>query len=59
MANSISKEEKVHQNLKKMFVKSENEKEDINETLNKKHRKLMNTLNLDEGFNKYIEEEFI
>ena len=47
-ANSISKEEKVQQSLKKMFnlKNSEEHKEDINETLNKKHRRLMNTLSL-------------
>lgn len=44
--NSISKEEKVQQSLKRMFniKNAEDHKEDINESLNKKHRRLMSTL---------------
>jgi uncharacterized protein (DUF927 family) len=37
----------------------EENKEDINEVLNKKHRKLMNTLNLSTKFQEFNEEEFI
>ncbi len=37
----------------------EENKEDINESLNKKHRKLMNNLNLSSSFAKFNEEEFI
>lgn len=40
-------------------IKNEENKEDINEVLNKKHRKLMSTLNEDERCQEFFEEEFI
>lgn len=37
----------------------EDHKEDINETLNKKHRRLMNTLIVSSKFQRFVEDEFI
>jgi hypothetical protein len=38
---------------------SEVQKEDVNEMLNKKHRRLINTLSLSSKFQRFMEEEFI
>lgn len=50
---------RVQQSIKKMFFKQDEPKEEINEQLNSKHRRLINLLNLSSRFQRFMEEEFI